>query len=88
MPGESPLSTLSTPSASPVPEMKPVPGIKRNVKIKPDEIQLLAKYIYGISGIHLEASKSYLLETRLGRLLEAENCRILPQGQNRRFQGA
>ena len=49
-------------------------GIKKAVKIKSDEIQLISKYIYGISGIHIEASKAYLLETRLGRLLEAENC--------------
>ena len=49
-------------------------GLKKNIKIKPDEIQLLSKYIYGLSGIHIEASKAYLLETRLGRILEAENC--------------
>lgn len=49
-------------------------GIKQSVKIKPYEIQLLAKYIYGVSGIHIDASKAYLLETRLGRILESENC--------------
>ena len=49
-------------------------GIKKNIRIKPDEIQLLAKYIYEISGIHIEASKAYLIETRLGRILESENC--------------
>jgi len=49
-------------------------GMKKNIKIKPDEIQLFAKYIHGVSGIHIEASKAYLLETRLGRLLEAEGC--------------
>jgi chemotaxis protein methyltransferase CheR len=48
--------------------------MKKTIKIKPDEIQLLSKYIYGVSGIHIEASKAYLLETRLGRLLEVEGC--------------
>lgn len=52
----------------------PIEGIKKTVKIKPDEIQLLSKYIYSLSGIHIEASKAYLLETRLGRILEAEKC--------------
>ncbi len=49
-------------------------GLAKTIKIKPDEIQLISKYIYSISGIHIEASKAYLLETRLGRLLEAEDC--------------
>jgi chemotaxis protein methyltransferase CheR len=44
------------------------------VKIQPDEIGLLSKYIYDISGINIEITKAYLLETRLGKLLEAENC--------------
>ncbi len=44
------------------------------VKIKPDEIKLLSKYIYEISGIHIDPSKAYLLETRLGKILETENC--------------
>jgi chemotaxis protein methyltransferase CheR len=44
------------------------------VKIKPDEVKILSKYIYDISGINIDVSKTYLLETRLGKLLEAENC--------------
>ena len=44
------------------------------VKIKPDEIRLLSGYIYDISGINIDPSKAYLLETRLGKLLETENC--------------
>ncbi len=44
------------------------------VKIKPDEIKLLSKYVYEISGIHIDPSKAYLLETRLGKILETENC--------------
>jgi chemotaxis protein methyltransferase CheR len=44
------------------------------VKVTPDEIKLLSKYIYDISGIAIDASKAYLLETRLGKLLEMEGC--------------
>mgnify|MGYP001154506533 CR=1 FL=1 len=44
------------------------------VKIKPDEINLLSKYIYDISGINIDNTKAYLLETRLGKLLETDNC--------------
>lgn len=49
-------------------------GFKKPQKIKPDEIKLLTSHIYSISGIHIEPTKAYLLETRLGRILEAENC--------------
>ncbi len=68
------FENISRPFAAPAGAIPSVGGLTKNVKIKPDEIQLIARYIYGISGIHIEASKSYLLETRLGRLLEAENC--------------
>jgi chemotaxis protein methyltransferase CheR len=44
------------------------------VKIKPDEINLLSKYIYDISGINIDNTKAYLLETRLGKLLETDSC--------------
>jgi chemotaxis protein methyltransferase CheR len=40
------------------------------VKIAKDETDLLLKYIYDISGISLDQTKTYLLETRLGPLLE------------------
>jgi chemotaxis protein methyltransferase CheR len=50
-------------------------GIKKAIRVKSDEIQLFSKFIYEVSGIHIEASKAYLLETRLGRILESENCR-------------
>lgn len=42
------------------------------MKIKPDEFKILTQYIYKISGIYLDASKTYLLETRLKPLLEQE----------------
>lgn len=64
----------SSPSPSAGPASSSFGGIKKNIRIKPDEIQLLAKYVHEISGIHIEASKAYLIETRLGRILESENC--------------
>jgi chemotaxis protein methyltransferase CheR len=71
-------STLGKPSppapSAGSPSTRPLSGIKKNIRVKPDEIQLFSKYIYEISGIHIEASKAYLLETRLGRILESENC--------------
>jgi len=42
------------------------------MKITPEEVKLLAQYIYNISGIYLDQSKAYLLETRLKGLLEQE----------------
>ncbi len=42
------------------------------IKITPDEIKLLSKYIYDISGISLDQTKTYLFETRLGPLLEED----------------
>jgi chemotaxis protein methyltransferase CheR len=44
------------------------------IKIKPDEIALLSKYIYSISGISIDKSKAYLLETRFNKILEEEGC--------------
>lgn len=45
------------------------------VKIKPDEIKILSQYIYNISGISIDPSKAYLLETRFGKLLDEEGCK-------------
>ncbi len=39
--------------------------------ITADELKLMTRYIYEISGIHLDASKSYLIETRLKGLMKA-----------------
>ena len=74
MPGSA-FDRLSRPAPTKSQTSPPVSnGLKKAIKISPDEIQLLSKYIYGLSGIHIEASKAYLLETRLGRILETENC--------------
>jgi len=36
----------------------------------PDELKIIAKYIYDISGIYLDQSKAYLVETRLKHLMK------------------
>jgi chemotaxis protein methyltransferase CheR len=65
----------AAPAATPAPNLSPtMAGMNKSVKIKPDEIQLFSKLIYSLSGINIEASKAYLIETRLGRILESEKC--------------
>jgi len=44
------------------------------LKIRPEEIKLLTGYIHDISGIYLDASKKYLLETRLSPIAEELGC--------------
>lgn len=45
------------------------------IKITPNELKTIAQYIYDISGIHLDANKSYLFETRLSTIAEEHGCR-------------
>ncbi len=47
---------------------------RKGIKIKPDEIDLLSRYIYSLSGIYIDKTKAYLLETRLGKLLDENGC--------------
>jgi len=42
------------------------------VKVSQEEIKVLSKYIYNVSGISIDSSKAYLLETRFGKILEEE----------------
>ncbi len=44
------------------------------LKITPAEIQTISRYIKEISGIHLDQTKTYLLETRLGSLVKKYDC--------------
>lgn len=44
------------------------------IRVTPEEYKVLTKYIYEISGITLDDSKVYLIETRLGSLVEEFNC--------------
>lgn len=48
--------------------------VRRPLHISSDEVQLLSRHIYNISGINIEQAKAYLIETRLGRIVESENC--------------
>jgi chemotaxis protein methyltransferase CheR len=47
-------------------------------KITQEEHDRLCQYIQQLSGIHLDGSKAYLLETRLASLLEQERCGSFP----------
>lgn len=42
------------------------------IKITPNEIKVISKYIYDISGISLDERKAYLIETRLKAIIEDE----------------
>lgn len=44
------------------------------IKIAPDELKVVAQYVHDISGIYLDKSKSYLFETRLSSIAEANGC--------------
>ena len=44
------------------------------LKITPEELPVITKYIHEISGIHLDAGKRYLLETRLSSVAEELGC--------------
>jgi chemotaxis protein methyltransferase CheR len=44
------------------------------VKILPEEFKTLSNYILAISGIYLDESKAYLIETRLAGLLKDLGC--------------
>lgn len=44
------------------------------IRVTPEEFSVLIKYIYDVSGITLDVSKTYLVETRLGSLVEEYNC--------------
>jgi chemotaxis protein methyltransferase CheR len=44
------------------------------VKVLPEEFKTFSHYVFAISGIYLDESKTYLLETRLGGLLKESGC--------------
>ena len=45
------------------------------LKITPEELSIITRYIHDISGIYLDASKKYLIETRLSQVAEELGCR-------------
>jgi len=44
------------------------------IKLLPEEHKPLAEYIYGLCSVTLDHSKAYLMEGRLGRLVEETGC--------------
>ena len=44
------------------------------IKISPEEMQIFGEYIHNISGVYLDQSKRYLIETRLKNLIEESRC--------------
>jgi chemotaxis protein methyltransferase CheR len=44
------------------------------IKVTTDDIKAISKYILDISGINLDESKAYLVETRLGGLTKEYGC--------------
>ena len=44
------------------------------VKVLPEEFTVFSRYVLAISGIYLDASKTYLIETRLDGLLKELGC--------------
>lgn len=45
------------------------------IKISPAELKVISQYIQSISGIYLDQSKTYLFETRLSAIAEANGCK-------------
>jgi chemotaxis protein methyltransferase CheR len=44
------------------------------IKVTPDDLKIISKYILNITGIELDKSKAYLIETRLGGLAKEYQC--------------
>ncbi|MDR3089217.1 MAG: protein-glutamate O-methyltransferase CheR [Desulfobulbaceae bacterium] len=58
------------------------------LKITAGEIKTVSQYIKDISGIYLDASKGYLLETRLSPLAEALDCKNYSELQHKASRDA
>ena len=44
------------------------------IKITPEEFKVMSTYIYGLTGIYLDATKGYLVESRFDSLLRETGC--------------
>lgn len=53
------------------------------IKITPNEITTVSKYIYDISGIYLDKNKTYLFETRLNSIAEELDCKTYLELHNK-----
>ena len=49
------------------------------IKITADEIKFFVQYIYNVSGVLLDESKAYLMESRLAGLLQEYGCKSFMQ---------
>lgn len=58
------------------------------IKITPTELKLISQYIQSITGIYLDHSKSYLFETRLSSIAEAQGCKSYQELHNKARQDA
>jgi chemotaxis protein methyltransferase CheR len=56
------------------------------IKIAPTELTLISQYIQTLTGIYLDQSKSYLFETRLSSIAEAQGCSSYQQLVNKSRQ--
>ncbi len=56
------------------------------IKIAPAELTLISQYIQTITGIYLDQSKSYLFETRLSSIAEAQGCKSYQELHNKARQ--
>jgi chemotaxis protein methyltransferase CheR len=56
------------------------------IKIEPKELKLISQYIQSITGIYLDQSKSYLFETRLSSIAEAQACKSYQELYNKARQ--
>jgi chemotaxis protein methyltransferase CheR len=56
------------------------------IKIAPAELKLISQYIQSITGIYLDQSKSYLFETRLSSIAEAQGCKSYQELHNKARQ--
>jgi chemotaxis protein methyltransferase CheR len=56
------------------------------IKIEPKELKLISQYIQAITGIYLDQSKSYLFETRLSSIAEAQDCKSYQELYNKARQ--
>ncbi len=58
------------------------------IKITPNEVRTISRYIYSLTGIVLDESKSYLFESRLSRLVQEAGCTSYSEFYNKAKLGS
>jgi chemotaxis protein methyltransferase CheR len=75
IPGKYPSNTGSVKTTAAKPTSSwPLAGIRNPIEISHSEVQIFSNYIHALCGINIDQGKAYLLETRLGKLLQREGC--------------